>query len=60
MLKEIVKRAAVNAIERDGHGGQASAIAIEEPDLLLAAHQVQAFRDPERTPGKFGFYEEKV
>jgi hypothetical protein len=60
MLKEIVKRAAVNAIERDGHGGQASALAIEESDLLLAAHQVQALRDPERTPDKFGFHEEKV
>jgi hypothetical protein len=60
MLKEIVKRAAVNAIERDGHKGEASAIAIEESDLLLAAEQVQAMRDPERVPGKFGFHEEKV
>jgi hypothetical protein len=40
--------------------GQASAIAIEESDLLLAAEQVQAMRDPERVPGKFGFHEEKV
>jgi hypothetical protein len=60
MIKEIVKRAAVNAIERDGHSRQASAIAIEESDLLLAAEQVQAMRDPERLPGKFGFHEEKV
>jgi len=60
MIKEIVKRAAVNAIERDGHGRQASALAIEESDLLLAAEQVQAMRDPERVPGKFGFHEEKV
>jgi SpoVK/Ycf46/Vps4 family AAA+-type ATPase len=60
MLKEIVKRAAVNAIERNGHGGQASAIALEESDLLLAAEQVPALRDPERVPGKFGFREERV
>jgi hypothetical protein len=60
MLKEIVKRAAVNAIERDGHEGKASAITIEESDLLLAAEQVPAQRDPERAPGTFGFREEKV
>jgi hypothetical protein len=58
MLKEIVKRAAVNAIERDGHGGEASAIAIDESDLLLASEQVQALRDPERMPGMFGFRDE--
>jgi ATP-dependent 26S proteasome regulatory subunit len=58
MLKEIVKRAAVNAIERDGHKGQASAVAIEESDLLLAAEQVEAMRDPERVPGKLGFHED--
>jgi hypothetical protein len=60
MLKEIVKRAAVNVIERDGHGGQASALTIEESDLLLAATQVQAMRDREVVPGKLGFHGEKV
>src|SRR5581483_5034213 len=60
MLKEIVKRAAVNAIERDGHGGKASAIAIEESDLLLAAEQVQAMRDPERVPGMMGIRDEEM
>ena len=58
LLKEIVKRAAVNAIERDGHDGTASALVIEESDLLLASEQVQALRDPERVPGRFGFREE--
>lgn len=60
MIKEIVKRAAVNALERDGHGIEASALAIDESDLLLAAEQVQAMRDPECVPGRFGFREEKV
>jgi hypothetical protein len=60
MIKEIVKRAAVNAIERNGHAGQASALIIEDSDLLLAAEQVQAMRDPERVPGKMGFHEAKV
>jgi len=60
MIKEIVKRAAVNALERDGHGIEASALAIDESDLLLAAEQVQAMRDPEWVPGRFGFREEKV
>jgi hypothetical protein len=59
LLKEVVKRAAVNAIERDGHGGKADAIALEESDLLLAAEQVQAMRDPERVPGGMGFRDEK-
>jgi hypothetical protein len=60
MLKEIVKRAAVNAIERDGNGGKAGELAIEESDLLLASAQVPALRDPERMPGTFGFRDEKV
>jgi cell division protease FtsH len=60
MIKEIVKRAAVNALERDGHGIDASALAIDESDLLLAAEQVQAMRDPEWIPGRFGFREENV
>src|SRR5262249_17981864 len=55
LLKEIVKRAAVNAIERDSHEATASAITLEESDLLLAAEQVRALRDPERVPGRFGF-----
>ncbi|HJT75878.1 MAG TPA: AAA family ATPase [Gemmataceae bacterium] len=59
MLKEIVKRAAVNAIERNGHGGRADALTIEESDLLLAAEQVPALREPERVPGALGFREEK-
>ncbi len=60
MLKEIVKRAAVNAIERNGHDGKASAVVIEESDLLLASEQVQALRDPERIPGRFGFGDERT
>jgi hypothetical protein len=59
MLKEIVKRAAVNAIERDGSGVKAGTLAIEEGDLLLAAEQVPALRDPERAPRKVGFGEER-
>jgi hypothetical protein len=49
----------VNAIERDRHEGKASAIVLEESDLLLAAEQVRALRDPERVPGRFGFGEER-
>jgi hypothetical protein len=54
MLKEIVKRAVVSAIERDG--GQ---VVLEENDLLLATEQVRAMRDPELVPGNFGFRERR-
>ena len=59
MLKEIVKRAAVNAIERGDHKHGASDIVLNESDLLLAAEQVQAMRDPERVPHGLGFRDEE-
>jgi hypothetical protein len=52
MLKEIVKRAVVMAIVR---GGKAKDVAVREDDLVLAAAQVQAMRDPIRVPGDLGF-----
>lgn len=58
MLKEVVKRAAVSAVERAaeadaGGNGQAppaasspgAAVEITEADLMLAAHQIQYLRD---------------
>jgi hypothetical protein len=51
MLKEIVKRAVVMAVERVGDGGE---VAVEEGELLLAAWQVQALREP-LVPGTLGF-----
>jgi ATP-dependent 26S proteasome regulatory subunit len=59
MLKEIVKRAAVSAVERNGGKDKAEALAIQENDLLLATEQVRALRDPEAVPGTFGFRERK-
>ncbi len=51
MLKEIVKRSVVLAIER---AGSESEVTVEEGDLLLAACQVQALREP-IVPGSMGF-----
>ena len=53
LLKEVVKRAAVNAVERAGEGqpggnGQGSAsgqLEVTEGDLMLAIQQVQIMRD---------------
>jgi hypothetical protein len=53
MLKEIVKRAAVLAIEQNGSSGRA--VVVHEADLLLAAQQVQAMREPVAVPGQLGF-----
>jgi hypothetical protein len=55
MLKEIVKRAVVSAIERDGGQRPNGQLVLQEADLLLATEQVRAMRDPELVPGNFGF-----
>jgi ATP-dependent 26S proteasome regulatory subunit len=57
MLKEIVKRAAVSAVERLDGRRTADAVVLTEADLLLATEQVRALRDPELVPGSFGFRE---
>jgi ATP-dependent 26S proteasome regulatory subunit len=55
VLKEIVKRAAVSAIDRTAAGnGQ---IIVSRADLMLAVEQVRALRDAEIIPGSFGFRE---
>ena len=55
VLKEIVKRAAVSAIDRTSDGnGQ---IIVSTADLMLAVEQVRALRDAEIIPGSFGFRE---
>jgi ATP-dependent 26S proteasome regulatory subunit len=59
MLKEIVKRAVVAAIERDGTRRDGEPLSVEESDLLLATEQVRARRDPELVPGSFGFRERR-
>ena len=51
MLKEIVKRAVVMAVDRAGGEGE---VAVEEGDLLLAVAQVQALREP-LVVGAMGF-----
>jgi AAA+ superfamily predicted ATPase len=51
MLKEIVKRAVVMAVERDGCEDE---LTIEGSDLLLAVSQVKELREP-LTPGSLGF-----
>ena len=58
-LKEIVKRAAVSAVERLDGQHPAGALKLTEADLLLATEQVRALRDPELVPGSFGFRERK-
>jgi hypothetical protein len=52
MLKEVVKWAAV---ERNSHPDTGKPLALQELDLLPAAEQVKALRDPEAVPGTFGF-----
>jgi energy-coupling factor transporter ATP-binding protein EcfA2 len=54
MLKEILKRAVVAAVARDGReaGG---GVRLETADLVLAAEQVRALRDPVLVPGGLGF-----
>jgi hypothetical protein len=60
MLKEVVKRAVVMAVGRLPRDKSvpptmaAGEVTVEEDDLLLAAHQAQAMRDPVRTPGSMG------
>jgi ATP-dependent 26S proteasome regulatory subunit len=53
MLKEIVKRAVVSAVERNGVPGKE--VVLQEEDLLEASRQVQAMRDPIPVPGNLGF-----
>src|SRR5262249_9976070 len=47
MLKEIVKRAAVLAVQRDGHDLNKTSVVLSEADLLRAVEHVRALRDPE-------------
>src|SRR5439155_14264200 len=54
MIKEIVKRATVSAIERASGNGQ-SQIELNEQDLLLATTQVQAMRQTKHPSAKMGF-----
>jgi hypothetical protein len=55
-LKEIVKRAVVSALGNNGdHKGRK--LTLTETDLILAAEQVRAAREPEVVPGSFGFRE---
>jgi ATP-dependent 26S proteasome regulatory subunit len=49
-LKEVVKRAAVNALDRDGSGPVDAGIRITAQDLLLAYEQIQFMR-PSKAPG---------
>jgi hypothetical protein len=51
MLKEIVKRAVVMAVERSRAEGE---VVVAESELLLASYQVQALREP-LVPGTLGF-----
>jgi ATP-dependent 26S proteasome regulatory subunit len=57
VLKEIVKRAAVNAVERVETGSNGQQIAITSADMMLGVAQVRALRDAEVIPGTFGFRE---
>jgi hypothetical protein len=57
MLKEIVKRAAVLAVQRDGHDSNKTSVVLSEADLLRAVEHVRALRDPEAMPGTLGFRE---
>lgn len=53
LLKEVVKRGTVHAIERDGSNGKG--IFVKESDLLLAVEQVQALRESLQQTGRVGF-----
>jgi len=57
MLKEIVKRAAVNALGEQDKREKSEKLHVTEADLLLATEQVRALRDPEPIPGMLGFRE---
>ena len=59
MLKEIVKRAVVSALGNNGDH-RAGKLAVSEADLILAAEQVRASRDPEVVPGTMGFRDRAV
>jgi hypothetical protein len=56
MLKEIVKRAVVSALSHNGDH-KVGKLALSETDLILAAEQVRASREPEVMPGTLGFRE---
>ena len=45
----------VAAVERNNHPDPGKPLTLQEADLLLAAEQVKALRDPEAVPGSFGF-----
>lgn len=66
MLKEVVKRAAVMALATRAEAAEVEGaepvaedapLPITEADLLLATEQVRAMRDPDPSPGRFGFGE---
>jgi hypothetical protein len=58
-LKEVVKRAVVSALSHNGdHKGHK--LTLSETDLILAAAQVRAARDPEIVPGTLGFRDRVV
>lgn len=54
-IKEIVKRAAVYALDRLDSKITSDTLPVNEDDILLAVEQVRAMRDPEMVPGAFGF-----
>jgi hypothetical protein len=60
VLKEIVKRAAVSAVERLAAAGNGQPVVVSKADLLLAVEQVRALRDPELVPGSFGFRDSRA
>ncbi len=53
MLKEVVKRGTVHAIDRNGQSG--AGILVTEGDLLLAVEQVRALRETLQQIGRVGF-----
>jgi hypothetical protein len=60
MLKEIVKRAVVQAVERNGGQQTDGSLELSDDDLLTASEQVRELRDPEAIPGALGFRETKL
>jgi hypothetical protein len=54
-IKEVVKRGAVNALDRVSAQVNGETLPVSEADLLLAVQQVRAMRDPEQLPGSLGF-----
>jgi hypothetical protein len=57
LLKEIVKRAAVRAVQCNGARRQDELVPVASADLLSATQQVRALRDPDPVPGTLGFRE---